>query len=182
MRQSDLADALGLSRATVSRSVAAGMPTGSPEAARAWRAERVRPRVASAPPARPTPPGPAAGDVLTVAGERALLLRRQRQAIEHDLAERRGKLAPISYLRETLAAITAELGNQLDAAPVALRRAHPELSADVLAALGATLVQIRNQAADAAAEAARRVAAGAHYEFPGAPDDEGDDDAEPPTD
>jgi hypothetical protein len=45
MKQSDLAQALSLSRAAVSRLVARGMPTSSAEAARAWRRDHVRVRM-----------------------------------------------------------------------------------------------------------------------------------------
>jgi hypothetical protein len=57
MKQSDLAAALSLSPAAVSRLVARGMPTGSADAARAWRRNHVRARM------RPVPQGdPSAAD------------------------------------------------------------------------------------------------------------------------
>jgi len=66
MKQRELAAALGLSPAAVSRLVARGMPTDSPELAHAWRREHVRPRM------KPFPRVPAGGPVMT---EGAMLRR-----------------------------------------------------------------------------------------------------------
>lgn len=177
MKQSELAAALGLSRATVSRAVAAGMPL-EPEAAAAWRAQRVRPRVASEP-AAAAPRTRSAR--LDVAHERAALLRQQRTEVALRNAKTRGELAPIGYLAEVLAAAGAELVQKLDALPALLRRAHPELDAAALDAVRATLTAMRNETADAIAAAVRRTAADATYDF--STDDDGDDDdADKPTD
>jgi phage terminase Nu1 subunit (DNA packaging protein) len=170
MTQKELAAALGLSPAVVSRCVAAGMPADDAEAARAWRAARVRPRVAADKAASRA----RGAHWLDVGQERARLLRTQRREAEHRLAKLRGEFAPIGYIREVMGAIGAEMGQRLEAAPAMLRRKHPELGADALDSLAATLVRLRNDTDAAMRDAARRAAAEAHYTYP-TTDDEGDD-------
>lgn len=62
MMLKELAAALGISAATVTRNVQDGMPTDSPEAARSWRAENCRARISPAragqPAADAAPPPP----------------------------------------------------------------------------------------------------------------------------
>jgi len=60
MTQEDIARALGVDAGTVSRDRRRGMPVDSVEAARAWRAQHIRPRMPRVPLAPPAQsPGPA---------------------------------------------------------------------------------------------------------------------------
>ena len=93
----DLAKLLGVSAATVTRDAAAGMPTHSLDAAKAWRAQHRRPR--ATPPTRPgsagMPEGAIAAGPATVAsdsndggGENGYWSSRaRREAAEAELAE-----------------------------------------------------------------------------------------------
>lgn len=102
MMLKELAAALGVSAATVTRNVQDGMPADSVEAARAWRAENCRARIAPPKPAAaalpvevPTPAAPVAAPVpppaapvADVAGvEDYYVSRARREAAEAHLAE-----------------------------------------------------------------------------------------------
>ena len=94
MLRRDLAQALGVNAATVTRDAAAGMPTHSVEAARQWRLENRRARVAP-PPRRGEPPegAVAAGPAQVASGDEPAnpddywASRARREKAEADLAE-----------------------------------------------------------------------------------------------
>lgn len=153
MKQSELAAALGVSRGTVCRAVARGMPTDSAEAARAWRAEHVNGyrRAASA------KSGQEGGDDgANLARERAALARAQREGIEIKNAALRGEYAKISLLADVLATASAAVAERLDGLPAVLRRRCRHLSADGIAAVVAVIAEARNEWVYATAELVRQ--------------------------
>ncbi len=95
LTQTELARALGVDAAVISRDKRRGMPTDSIEAARAWRARTLRPRMRNMPTHRPPPPAPPrsaacaaaealarhAGDVLAAGGAIADLVPSLRAAL-----------------------------------------------------------------------------------------------------
>lgn len=103
----DLAKALGVSAATISRDAAAGMPTDSPEAARQWREMHRRPRTVPPPRAgQGKQAGPSGVDGVPSAGYADWRCRREAaeaQAAELRLAETRGDLVRVADLRLALA-------------------------------------------------------------------------------
>jgi hypothetical protein len=78
MKQSDLAQALSLSPAAVSRLVARGMPTSSAEAARVWRRDHVRVRM------RPGPGRPGSADAARLLQRVTALAARAARALSND--------------------------------------------------------------------------------------------------
>lgn len=196
MNQRQLAAALGITPARVSQLRRRGMPCGDLAEAEAWRRRNLAPYMyaerptpappAAAPSAAPpatTPsaappaaaPVPRADEVLDLATERARLTRCQRIEVELRIAKARGEYAPIGYIGEVLAAVTAELAQQLEAAPGMLKRTHPELSDATLEALRASFARFRNSAVDAIEAAVRRAVGSAHYEFPDTTDENDDE-------
>lgn len=76
--------------------------------------------------------------------ERAKLAKAQRDRIEMENAARRGELAPITVLRDTLAAMATACVAHIDAVPGKARQRMPHLSARDLATLDALLKEARN--------------------------------------
>ena len=152
MARKDLAAALGVNPATVTRDAAAGMPTHSVDAARAWRLENRRAKVAppprpghAAPPEGATAAGPAVmpdpveeGDYWT---NRARREKAEADLAELKLAELRGALVRaadvkaahsrrVAALREALLQVPARLSAVL-AAESAQARCHDLLQQEM---------------------------------------------------
>lgn len=161
--QSELAQALNVSPAVVCRDAKRGMPTDSVEAARAWRARHLRPRVKgghAAPDASPGPtaapaaaPTPAARPELELDEDRITYeeARRRREAAEAQraelqLAELRGDLVRAADIRAALSRRVASLREsflQMPSRVVPLLVAQPQaeqmdrvLRDEILLALG----------------------------------------------
>jgi phage terminase Nu1 subunit (DNA packaging protein) len=99
--QAEIADALGISGATVSRFKRKGMPVSSIEAARAWRDENVRPRYEK-------PTG-------SIVDETARLKSAQADMAEMEAAEKRGELAPVSDMEMAASEAMVIVRTQLEA-------------------------------------------------------------------
>jgi phage terminase Nu1 subunit (DNA packaging protein) len=170
MTHEQLAAAMGISRSLVTRLVGRGMPTDSVESAAAWRRSRTLPRTRRGQP-------PAVATDLVAA--RVALLEQQRREVALRVARALGEVAPIAYLQNVLAAVTAELAAHLEALPARLRLRHPEISAAVLNELAASINALRNEAVQRLESAADSISATAPWRAPWGTDDETDDDDEP---
>jgi len=121
LMRKDLARALGVTPATVTRDADAGMPTTSVEAARAWRQQNRRARVAPPPrpgsaampegavaagPAVPVDPKDGDGDYWT---SRARREAAEAELAELKLAEQRGELVRVADVRSVHAKRVAGL-------------------------------------------------------------------------
>lgn len=170
--QSELAEALGVSPAVVSRDARRGMPIDSVEAARDWRARHLRPRVKAgqaaadhAPAATPSsrPARPDARPDLELDDDRISYeeARRRREAAEAQraelqLAELRGDLVRAVDIKAALSRRVASLREsflQMPSRVVPLLVAHPGaadmdrlLRAEILLALGQVTEGINGRA------------------------------------
>lgn len=80
--------------------------------------------------------------------ERAKLAAAQRERVEMENAVRRAELAPVTTLRETLAAVAAACVAHIDAVVPKARQRLPHLSARDLATIDALLKEARNAMAE----------------------------------
>jgi hypothetical protein len=160
MMLKDLATALGVSAATVTRDAAVGMPTHSVDAAAAWRREHRRPRhraqqppegaTAAGPPqlpsAAPDKPDDSGGDYWA---SRARRERAEAELAELKLAEQQGVLIRadavraahakrLAGLREALLQVPARLAPVL-AAETDQARCHDTLQREIHAVLASVV-------------------------------------------
>ncbi len=167
MMLKDLATALGVSAATVTRDAAVGMPTHSVDAAAAWRREHRRPRhraqqppegaTAAGPPqlpsAAPDKPDDSGGDYWA---SRARRERAEAELAELKLAEQQGVLVRADEVRAAYAKRAASLRESLLQMPSRLSavlaaesaqvRCHDILQAEVHAILSGLVEQWRGGA------------------------------------
>lgn len=79
--------------------------------------------------------------------ERARLAREQADKIAMQNAVARGELAPANLLEQVLARVGARVGRLLETIPGELKRRHPSLTADDVAAVASTVAKARNEVA-----------------------------------
>lgn len=101
LTQAALARALGVTAPAIVKWKRQGMPTDSIEAAQAWRAARVRPRVKPKPAAEPAPV--AAGEHVSYHEARRRRELAQALAAERDLRVRAGELVEVEAVIAVLA-------------------------------------------------------------------------------
>jgi hypothetical protein len=146
MKQADIARGLGLSGAAVTKLKKAGMPVHSLEAARAWREQRVRPRVKS----KPAEAAPAeAGHVSLHEAKRREALAKATM-LERENLKQAGELLPAAAVVERWQAILWTLRQKFLALP---SRAAGELydgatRAEVHAVMERLTLEALNEAAD----------------------------------
>jgi phage terminase Nu1 subunit (DNA packaging protein) len=81
----------------------------------------------------------------TLAKERALLSRSQREGQELKNAVTRGEYAPIGLLGDVLAVASAAVVDRFDALPGQLRKACPDLPSEARDAISKTIASARNE-------------------------------------
>ncbi len=116
----DLAKALGVSAATVTRDATAGMPTDSLETARDWREQHRRPRATPGAAAPASTQAARSADQLDYRAARTLRESNEAALSGLRLAEQRGDLVRVADVRASLARRAAAFREGLLAIPARL--------------------------------------------------------------
>jgi phage terminase Nu1 subunit (DNA packaging protein) len=137
IEQLDFAQAVGLSEARVSQLVTEGVLRKGATAGE-WLAsycERLRQQAAGRDPTS------------ELSAERARLAREQADKVAMQNAATRRELLPVGVLEAVLTDVARQLAARLESVVPKLRRAHPDLSAQVLAQVAAELDECRTACA-----------------------------------